>query len=90
VSKARASRPAIPRPPPRDAAAEEAEAARALDAWVDPAAAAAAAAPKTARLAIDLPQDLHRRYKASCARRGVRMTDEVKAWIERALEEDGG
>lgn len=37
--------------------------------------------PETGRLAIDLPVNLHRRIKASCALRGVNMTNEITALL---------
>jgi hypothetical protein len=36
-----------------------------------------------ARLSIDLPKSLHRRFKAACARDGLIMMAEVTALIER-------
>jgi hypothetical protein len=62
------------------------------ESWVansDPVAAAAPpkavqAAPgaKPARLTIDLPEELHTRFKAACASRRTRMVDEVRGFIE--------
>lgn len=37
------------------------------------------------RLTIDMPRPLHRRYKADCASRGVKMAEEIRAYVERAL-----
>jgi hypothetical protein len=37
---------------------------------------------KSARLTIDLPQQLHARFKATCALRTTRMIDEVRRFIE--------
>jgi hypothetical protein len=37
---------------------------------------------KPARLTIDLPPELHSRFKAACAIHKTRMIDEVKALIE--------
>jgi hypothetical protein len=37
---------------------------------------------KMARLTIDLPQDLHAQFKATCALRKTRMIDEVRGFIE--------
>lgn len=54
-----------------------------------PAAAPPAPAPKEkgARLTIDLPESLHRRVKAQCAGRGVRMVDVVRDFLEREFPE---
>ncbi len=35
-------------------------------------------AGKIARLTIDLPADLHAKFKAACALKGTRMIDEVR------------
>ena len=37
---------------------------------------------KLARLTIDLPPDLHAKFKATCALKGTRMIDEVRGFIE--------
>ena len=37
------------------------------------------------RFTIDVPRDLHRRYKAACSLRGVNMADEIRAFIEDAV-----
>ncbi|MBV8891441.1 MAG: hypothetical protein JO266_05605 [Acidobacteria bacterium] len=37
---------------------------------------------KPARLTIDLPHDLHTRFKAACAQHRTKMKDEVLAFIE--------
>ncbi len=37
---------------------------------------------KLARLTIDLPPDLHARFKAICAMQKTRMIDEVRGFIE--------
>jgi hypothetical protein len=37
---------------------------------------------KMARLTIDLPFELHAKFKATCALRGTRMIDEVRRFIE--------
>jgi ParG len=39
-------------------------------------------AGKVARLTIDLPPDLHAKFKATCALKGTRMIDEVRRFIE--------
>jgi len=38
--------------------------------------------PDIVKLTVELPRDLHRRYKASCAARGVKMGEEVRNFIE--------
>ncbi|MEE7455981.1 hypothetical protein MPAR168_24465 [Methylorubrum populi] len=52
-----------------------------------PVAAAPAPKEKGARLTIDLPESLHRRVKAQCAGRGVRMVDVVRDFLEREFPE---
>jgi len=37
---------------------------------------------KPARLTIDLPHDLHARFKAACAQHRTKMKDEVLSFIE--------
>ena len=37
---------------------------------------------KVARLTIDLPPELHGRFKAACALKGTRMIDQVRGFIE--------
>lgn len=61
----------------------------ALDQWVagatplPPAEAPLAEKPaKPARLTIDLPPELHARFKAACALNGTRMVDQVRTFIE--------
>jgi len=39
-------------------------------------------AGKLARLTIDLPPELHAKFKATCALKGTRMIDEVRGFIE--------
>jgi ParG len=39
-------------------------------------------AGKVARLTIDLPAELHARFKAACALKGTRMIDEVRQLID--------
>jgi hypothetical protein len=41
----------------------------------------------TARLSLDLPADLHSRFKAACARSRLKMTAELLAFIERRTTE---
>ncbi len=40
-----------------------------------------------ARLTIDLPAELHGRFKAACARSRTKMRDEVLAFIEKWTQE---
>lgn len=47
-----------------------------------PRASARAASGKPARLTIDLPQQLHARFKAACAINQTRMVQEVTRFIE--------
>ena len=47
-----------------------------------PKASARAAGGKQARLTIDLPQQLHARFKAACAINQTRMVEEVTRFIE--------
>jgi len=47
-----------------------------------PKASARAASGKPARLTIDLPQQLHARFKAACAINQTRMVEEVTRFIE--------
>ena len=37
---------------------------------------------KMARLTIDLPPELHAKFKSTCALKGTRMIDEVRQFIE--------
>ena len=58
-----------------------------LDQWVTGGEGAPAAKPekptgKMARLTIDLPPELHAKFKSACALRGTRMIDEVRKFIE--------
>lgn len=49
----------------------------------------AAEKPKTGpmkRLSIDLPEDVHRRFKVACAASGRKMAVELTAFIERHIE----
>ena len=43
---------------------------------------ASGAGEKLARLTIDLPRDLHARFKSACALNNTRMLDEVRGFIE--------
>lgn len=38
------------------------------------------------RLTIDLPAEVHARLKAQCAMRGVKMSDEIRAFVEEKLK----
>jgi hypothetical protein len=42
---------------------------------------------KVARLTIDLPQELHGRFKAACAQQHTKMRDEVLSFIEKWTQE---
>jgi len=75
----------------------EAPAAK-LDQWVtgseEVAASATVSRPdrpagKLARLTIDLPPELHARFKATCALKGTRMIDEVRRFIENWTQKNG-
>ena len=46
----------------------------------------AAKAPK-ARLTVDLPREMHRRFKVACVIAGVKMNDEIRRFIERRCVE---
>ena len=82
-------------PPPVEPAAAE------LDQWVVGREGRAAAeshsqpakagkpAGKMARLTIDLPPELHARFKSACALRGTRMIDEVRRFIEEWTQKQG-
>lgn len=41
----------------------------------------------TARMSVDLPESLHRRYKAACVRAGLKMSADVTSWVERRAAE---
>jgi hypothetical protein len=38
------------------------------------------------RLTIDIPESLHKEFKATCAGRGVNMADAVRALIENDIK----
>ncbi|WP_372922783.1 hypothetical protein [Roseovarius sp.] len=40
-----------------------------------------------ARLTVDMPRDLHRRFKAACASKDRKMNDEIRSFIQRRLIE---
>lgn len=56
----------------------------AMEHWVESrdAMIAEAAAEPMKRLTIDLPASLHKRVKAGCAMRGVKMADEIRRLLE--------
>ena len=57
----------------------------AVEQWVEsrePVAGEAAAGEAMKRLTIDLPESLHKRVKAGCAMRGVKMADEIRRLLE--------
>ena len=39
------------------------------------------------RLTVDLEPSLHTRFKIACARRGVRMVEEIRRFIEKVAKE---
>lgn len=41
----------------------------------------------TARLSLDIPESLHARFKAACARKRLKMTAELLAFIEQRTTE---
>ena len=87
------SKPPFKMPPRQETAAAG------IDQWVTGAeegAAAPATATRTerpagrvARLTIDLPPDLHAKFKATCALKGTRMIDEVRRFIEGWTQKNG-
>jgi hypothetical protein len=46
-------------------------------------------AGRMARLTIDLPEDLHTRFKAICAQRRTKMVDEIRRFIEDWTQKTG-
>lgn len=57
------------------------------DGWVsDRVTEAAPVRPPMKRLTVDLPADVHARLKAHCAMRGVKMVDEIRAFVEEKLK----
>ncbi len=40
------------------------------------------------RLTIDIPASLHSRIKVACARRGVKMTDEIRTLLETHFKDE--
>ena len=60
-----------------------------IDAFVNKALPTAAPPPKgpTARLSLDIPAELHSRFKSACARSRLKMTAELLALIERRTTE---
>ncbi|MCB8878438.1 hypothetical protein [Acidisoma silvae] len=61
--------------PPPEAVAETQNPAKATSVTAAP-------APKTARLTIDLPDDLHHRFKLACTAKRTKMVIEVTKFIE--------
>lgn len=56
-----------------------------VEQWVesrDPVAGEVVAGEVMKRLTIDLPESLHKRVKAGCAMRGVKMADEIRRLLE--------
>ena len=68
---------AIPVTPPR--------ARPQADAWVASGSARGEGPPKHKRLTVDMDPALHARFKAHCAVHGLKMGNEVIAWIRRVL-----
>ena len=62
-----------------------------IDAYVNKAAAPPPSPAKepieTARLSLDIPAELHTRFKVACARSRLKMTAELLAFIERRTAE---
>ena len=44
---------------------------------------------KVARLTIDLPPELHAKFKSTCALKGTRMIEEVRRFIEDWIQKNG-
>ena len=42
---------------------------------------------ETTRLTVDLPRDMHRRFKIACAVAGTKMNDEIRRFIDRRSAE---
>ena len=84
------SEPRFKMPPGKPAAASQ------VDEWVTgtkpadvPAPQQQTAGGKAARLTIDLPPELHARFKATCALKGTRMVDQVRSLIEEWMQKNG-
>lgn len=41
----------------------------------------------TARISVDVPESIHRRYKAACVMAGVRMSADLASWVEKRVVE---
>lgn len=64
-----------------------APASRSAEEWVARREAKPEEAPMK-RLTIDVPLELHKRIKASCASRGIKMADEIRALLERQYADE--
>ena len=51
------------------------------DAWVSSEKSRAFSNERTKRLTIDVPESLHRRFKAKCAAKGTDMADELRRFL---------
>lgn len=58
------------------------EVATSVDAWVED----RSAPDEMKRLTIDIPASLHTRIKTTCAQRGVKMADEIRALLHKHFE----
>ena len=44
--------------------------------------------PAFVNFTVKIPSDLHRRYKASCSIRGVKMVDEIRSFVEARINQE--
>lgn len=44
--------------------------------------------PAFVNFTVKIPSDLHRRYKASCSIRGMKMVDEIRSFIETRINQE--
>lgn len=44
--------------------------------------------PAFVNFTVKIPSDLHRRYKAYCSIRGVKMVDEIRSFIEARINQE--
>lgn len=58
-----------------------------VDAWVERRSAPEDEVEETKRLTLDIPASLHRRIKATCAQRGVKMVDEIRELLAKHFPE---